>query len=64
MENIANMAAYRKSNHGRKLKPFTGLEALRYWLLWALLIAALAYGVHRYFEYRNTELDKRLEQLQ
>ena len=36
---------------------------IRYWLFWVLLVAALAYGVHRYFEYRNKELDKRLEQI-
>lgn len=64
MENIAIMAAHQKSNHGKKLKPVSGLETLRYWLLWALLMAVLAYGVHLYFEYRNRELDKRLEQLQ
>lgn len=38
-------------------------SAVRYWLLWVLLIAGLAYGIHRYFEYRNAELDKRLELL-
>lgn len=38
--------------------------ALRYWLVWALVVAALFYAMHRYFEYRNCELDKRLEQLQ
>ncbi len=37
--------------------------ALRYWLFWALVIAGLAFGAHRYFEYRNAELDKRLERL-
>lgn len=36
---------------------------LRYWLPWLLLIAALAYGTHRYFEYRTAELDKRIEKL-
>lgn len=38
--------------------------SLRYWLAWALVVAALFYAMHRYFEYRNGELDKRLEQLQ
>ncbi len=38
--------------------------AVRYWLFWGLLMAGLAYGFHRYFEYRDRELDKRLEQLQ
>ena len=38
-------------------------QTLRYWLFWGLLIAGLAYGIHCYFEYRNHELDKRLEQL-
>lgn len=37
--------------------------ALRYWLFWGLLMCGLAYGIHRYFEYRNHELDKRLELL-
>ena len=36
---------------------------LRYWLFWALLVGGLFYGVHRYFEYRTMELDKRLERL-
>lgn len=36
---------------------------LRYWLAWALLLIGLAYGLHRYFEYRNAELDRRIEQL-
>jgi hypothetical protein len=36
---------------------------LRYWLPWLLVIIALAYGMHRYFEYRNKELDKRIERL-
>ena len=40
------------------------LSSLRYWLFGGLLIAALAYGIHRYFEYRTHELDKRLELLQ
>lgn len=35
--------------------------AIRYWLFWVLFVAVLAYGAHRYFEYRNMELDKRLE---
>lgn len=38
-------------------------SALRYWLLWGLLIGGLMYGFHLYLEYRNHELDKRLEQL-
>lgn len=36
---------------------------LRYWLFWALLLAALAFGINRYFEYRISELDKRIELL-
>ena len=38
--------------------------AIRYWLVWALLIGGLLYGIHRYFEYRNMELDRRLERIQ
>ncbi|GEM_PF-6740877 len=37
--------------------------AVRYWLLWALLFAALAYGIHRYFVYRDVRLEKRIEKL-
>ncbi|MBI5915907.1 MAG: hypothetical protein HY842_11055 [Bacteroidetes bacterium] len=36
---------------------------IHYWLFWALLIGGLLYGIHRYFEYRNMELDKRLERI-
>ncbi|MCC6724877.1 MAG: hypothetical protein IT258_10230 [Saprospiraceae bacterium] len=34
---------------------------IRNWMVSLLLIAGFLYGVHRYFEYRNMELDKRLE---
>jgi hypothetical protein len=37
--------------------------AVRYWLPWLLLMLGLAYGIHRYFEYRDAQLDKRLEQM-
>lgn len=37
--------------------------ALRYWLGWLLLLAALATAMHGYLNYRNRELDKRLERL-
>jgi|GEM_PF-6809912 len=37
--------------------------AVRYWLPWLLLMLGLAYGIHRYFEYRDAELDKRIEHL-
>ncbi|MEK7254018.1 MAG: hypothetical protein AAB316_04685 [Bacteroidota bacterium] len=50
-------------NGSKTPSPFTRKEALRYWLVWAAVIAALAYGIHRYFEYRNAELDKRIERL-
>jgi hypothetical protein len=39
------------------------MAGIRYWLPWLLLLVALAIGIHRYFEYRNAELDKRIEQL-
>ncbi|MBK9016242.1 MAG: hypothetical protein IPM82_20450 [Saprospiraceae bacterium] len=51
------------SHSNSKLKSHNR-PALRYWLAWALVVAALFYAMHRYFEYRNSELDKRLEQLQ
>ena len=38
-------------------------EELLQWLVWLLLVVGLFYGMHRYFEYRERELDKRLEQL-
>ncbi|MBK9016597.1 MAG: hypothetical protein IPM82_22365 [Saprospiraceae bacterium] len=37
--------------------------AVRYWLVWAMLLAAIAYGFHCYFEYRDAQLEKRLERL-
>ncbi len=36
---------------------------VRYWLGWLLLFAALALAMHGYLDYRNRELDKRLERL-
>ena len=50
------------SRHIEKKKK-TDWPALRYWLAWALVVAVLGYGLHRYFEHRNQELDKRLEQI-
>ena len=38
--------------------------SIRYWIWWGLCLGLFAYGVDRYLEYRNQELDKRLEQLQ
>lgn len=35
--------------------------AVRFWLGWLLLVLGLAFAIHAYFEYRNHELDKRLE---
>jgi hypothetical protein len=40
-----------------------GLSPLRYWLVWGLLVLVLAYGIHRYFEFRNAALDRRIELL-
>ena len=37
--------------------------ALRCWLGWLLLLVALAAAMHGYLDYRNRELDKRLERL-
>ena len=37
------------------------LFSLRYALFWIVLMAAILYGIHRYFEYRTQELDKRIE---
>lgn len=40
-----------------------GYSPLRYWLPWILLMAALAVGLNAYLDFRNRELDKRLEQI-
>lgn len=53
-------------NDTLKMTPFekkSFYPVIRYWLFWALLIGGFLYGVHRYFEYRNMELDKRLERI-
>ena len=39
-------------------------DSWRYWLLWGVALFLMAYGAHRYFEYRNEALDRRLELLQ
>ncbi|MBI5914437.1 MAG: hypothetical protein HY842_03610 [Bacteroidetes bacterium] len=39
------------------------LLSVGYWLVWAFVLAVLAWGVNRYFEHRTRELDKRLERL-
>lgn len=49
--------------HVRHTQPGGSSFALRYWLFWGLLVAVLAYSINRYFDYRNRELDKRLEQI-
>lgn len=36
---------------------------IRFWLFWALLIGGILYATDRYFRYRNSELDKRLERI-
>ncbi len=36
---------------------------IRYWLFWVLIIVILGLGINAYFDYRNRELDKRLEQI-
>lgn len=46
-----------------KYKSRIKIQELRYWLFWLLFVVAVAYGVHCYIEYRNLELDKRLERL-
>jgi hypothetical protein len=63
MKNSNAMAIYRKQFHHKILLCSGWKKALLHWLAWLLLAAALFYGMHRYFEYRNQELDKRLEQL-
>jgi len=57
------MEAHSKQDHDNNLLFFRWKEALLHWLTWSLWVAVLFYGMHCYFEYRNQELDKRLEQL-
>lgn len=38
-------------------------QAIVHILFWLLLAAALFYGLHRYFEFRERQLDERLELL-
>lgn len=39
------------------------VSSVRYWLFWISLIAILGVGINAYFDFRNRELDKRLEQI-
>lgn len=57
------MAHRSKQVRHAKQPLFTWRSRLLHILLWVLLFAALFYGMHRYFEYRTRELDKRLERL-
>jgi hypothetical protein len=41
----------------------TAFSTVRYWIFWTLFLAALAIGINAYFDFRNRELDKRLEQI-
>ena len=41
----------------------TTYDSIRYWLIWTLIIAVFAVGINAYFDFRNRELDKRLEQI-
>lgn len=38
-------------------------KTLRCWIISILLLALFGFAMHEYFEYRNRELDKRLEQI-
>jgi hypothetical protein len=64
MKNSKLMAVQHKKFHGKPRLLSDWKRTLLHWLCWALLAAALFYGMHRYFEYRDSQLDKRLEQLQ
>ena len=57
------MAVHPIQNHGISLLSLRWRETLLHWLAWSLLVAGLFYAMHRYFEYRDHELDKRLEQM-
>ncbi|MCC7245959.1 MAG: hypothetical protein IT269_09785 [Saprospiraceae bacterium] len=57
------MAEHHPQHNGKKFHQISKSEVLRFGLLWLLLLAGLAYCFHRYFEYRNAELDRRLELL-
>jgi len=41
----------------------TSFSTVRYWLFWILFLTALTIGINAYFDFRNRELDKRLEQI-
>jgi len=57
------VATHTKPVHREMHHPFPAKETLRHWLVWLLLVLAVFYGMHRYFEYRERELDKRIEQM-
>jgi Na+-driven multidrug efflux pump len=37
--------------------------AVGYWLFWGTVVALIAYGLHLYFEYRNEELRKQIQEI-
>jgi hypothetical protein len=57
------VAAHTKPVHRNLHHPFPEKPTLRHWFVWLLLVLAMFYGMHRYFEYRERELDKRIEQM-
>lgn len=58
------VAAHTKPVHRNLHHPaFPAKEALLHAVVWLLLVVAVFYGMHRYFEYRDDMLDKRLERL-
>ena len=58
------MAAHTQPVHRNLHHPsFPAKEALLHGLVWLLLVLAVFYAMHRYFEYRQRELDRRIEQM-
>ncbi len=63
MKNSNLMALRRNPFQHKTWLPSEWKKVLVHWLVWLLLAAGLFYGMNRYFEYRERQLDKRLEQL-
>jgi len=57
------VAAHSKPVHRNLRHSYPAKEPLLHALVWLLLVLAVFYGMHRYFEYRAQELDRRLEQM-
>ncbi|MBK7939886.1 MAG: hypothetical protein IPJ82_23625 [Lewinellaceae bacterium] len=57
------MAALQQQDSGKNRLRTEWKRMLLFWLPWLLLVTALFYAMHNYFEYREQQLEKRLERL-